>query len=109
MVQKRRTRAAWKKLVGDWRASGKTAEQFSTRHGIKPSTLKWWAWNFAGELNASKNSVALVPMKLAAQVLPNVGAFDIEVGDVRFRFEGATDPCYVAAVVHAVARDDGGR
>lgn len=109
MAQKRRTRAAWKMLVGEWRASGKTAEQFSTRHGIKPSTLKWWAWNFAGELNASKSSVALVPVKLAANVLPNIGAFDIEVGEVRFRFEVATDPRYVAALVRAVARENGAR
>jgi len=109
MAQKRRTRAVWKKLVGEWQASGKTAEQFSARHDIKPSTLKWWAWNFAGELEASSRSVALVPVKVAAHGHPSIGTFDVEVRDVRFRFEGGADPRYVAAIVHAVVRDDGAR
>jgi hypothetical protein len=35
--------AIWKKRVGSWRASGKTARVFSAGRGWSPHTLVWWA------------------------------------------------------------------
>jgi len=37
------TRATWRERVASWRASGKTAEQFSAGRGFSASTLRWWS------------------------------------------------------------------
>jgi hypothetical protein len=42
-------RATWKKRVADWRASGLTAGEFSTRRGFAPTTLTWWSWRLGRE------------------------------------------------------------
>ena len=38
-----RSRAAWTKLVREWRESGVTARQFAKRRQIRPKTLLWWS------------------------------------------------------------------
>lgn len=107
MAQVRRTRNEWTKLVAEWRASGNTCKAFCSRRGIKPGRLKWWAWTLASDAKLSKAPVSFVPVRVSAQVAPNVVMFDLEVRDVRFRFEGGTDPRYVAALARAIERDDG--
>ena len=41
-VQGRRSAAEWRTLVQEWSKSGKTREEFSSAHGLRPSTLGWW-------------------------------------------------------------------
>lgn len=55
------TRAIWRQRVSSWRASGQSAEKFSARHGVKASTLKWWASQF--------RRAEPVPVVRVAQVL----------------------------------------
>lgn len=103
MAQIRRSRAEWLKLIGEWRAGGKTAEQFCSRLGIRPATLKWWAWKTDGEHVAAPRGAALVPVNVASRLVAGVATFEVELGEVRLRFETGTDPRYVAAVAHALA------
>jgi hypothetical protein len=37
------TEAKWAERVREWRASGRSAEQFAEGQGFKPSTLRFWA------------------------------------------------------------------
>jgi transposase len=36
-------KAMWQARVAEWRASGKTAEEFSTDQGFAAGTLRWWS------------------------------------------------------------------
>lgn len=38
------SREAWAKRVERWKASGLTAAEFASRHGIAATSLKWWKW-----------------------------------------------------------------
>jgi transposase-like protein len=33
----------WRERVADWRASGLTADEFASRHGLVAGTLRWWS------------------------------------------------------------------
>lgn len=35
--------ALWRERVADWKASGLTADEFASRHGLVAGTLRWWA------------------------------------------------------------------
>jgi hypothetical protein len=37
------TKATWRSRVAAWRASGKTAEEFSASQGFAVGTLRWWS------------------------------------------------------------------
>ena len=47
MTQKRsgvrRSAAEWTEIVRSWRASGETARQYASNHGLNAGTLKWWS------------------------------------------------------------------
>lgn len=80
------TAAMWKKRVAQWRASGETAERFSSRHGFSGRTLKWWAWRFARELRETPViRVAQVVRPRQAEPEPVGGAIVIEFLDRRIR------------------------
>lgn len=38
-----KTQAAWAERVRQWRASGKTADEFAQSEDFAPSTLRYWA------------------------------------------------------------------
>ncbi|GMV17378.1 MAG: hypothetical protein AMXMBFR56_56020 [Polyangiaceae bacterium] len=40
----RTSRETWAKRVERWKASGLTATEFASRHGIAATSLKWWKW-----------------------------------------------------------------
>lgn len=42
-------RAEWMTRVGEWKASGETAEVFARRKGLKAKLLQWWASRFVRE------------------------------------------------------------
>src|SRR5260370_4841084 len=46
------TEAKWGERVRDWRASGRTAGQFSEGQGFKASTLRFWASHLRGKASA---------------------------------------------------------
>jgi hypothetical protein len=105
MAKIRRTRAEWLTLVSEWRESGKTAERFCSKLGIRPVTMKWWAWKFDGE-RVVPSTTELVPVRLATKPIVSAGMFELELRDARLRFEVGTDPGYVAAVARAIGAGD---
>lgn len=38
----RRSAAEWSEIVQAWKASGETAKQYASRHGLNAGTLGWW-------------------------------------------------------------------
>ena len=60
---KARSRAEWKRLVAEWRGSGKTAGAFAAEQRISEGTLRWWAWELGVErIPRRKPAVPLVPV-----------------------------------------------
>lgn len=106
MAQIRRSRAEWLKLIDEWRASGRTVERFCSKLGIRPATLKWWAWKIGADKLAAPATSALVPVNVAARLVSPGATFELELHEVRLRFETGTDPRYVAALAHALAAGD---
>lgn len=41
------SREVWAKRVVRWKASGLTAAEFASRHGITATSLHWWNWRLA--------------------------------------------------------------
>jgi hypothetical protein len=39
-----RSRGEWARLIEAWKASGLSAAQFATSHGLKPKALSTWRW-----------------------------------------------------------------
>lgn len=102
MAQIRRSRPEWLKLIAEWRAGGRSPEQFCAKRGIRPGTFKWWVWKIDAESSPSTETAALVPVTLSPAIASTIAMFEVELRDVRFRFETGTDPAYVAAVVREI-------
>jgi undecaprenyl pyrophosphate synthase len=43
------TATKWRQRVAGWRASGETAERYSTGRGFTAGTLRWWASRLQGQ------------------------------------------------------------
>jgi hypothetical protein len=52
------TAAKWDERVRDWRASGKTAEEFAVGQNFEASTLRYWASRLKTE-GPSKSAMAM--------------------------------------------------
>ena len=68
---RRRSAQQWGRLVREWERSGQTAERFSARRGLRPSTLVWWRWRLrqaaAGARTPTGKGVELVPVRVVAE------------------------------------------
>ena len=51
-------RREWARRVQRWRRSGLTAREFSESIGVKPGTLKYWAWRLGQEARPRKTDRA---------------------------------------------------
>lgn len=49
-------RDEWKKLVGQWRVSGQSAQQFAAAHGVTDTALRYWANRLVDEEDEQKLS-----------------------------------------------------
>jgi hypothetical protein len=67
-----RSRDEWARLIEAWKASGLTASQFATRHGVKPKALSTWRWRLKSQsIQPSARSAAkLVQLSVADLVGP---------------------------------------
>lgn len=81
------TKSTWRRRVTSWRASGQTADEFATAHGITAATLRWWA----SRLKHEAATAPAAPLVRMAQVLrppaPAVmrGSVVVDVLDARAR------------------------
>lgn len=62
----KRSRAEWLEEVSRWRASGEDAVCYSTRHGLNPRTLTWWASQLRDELRRPSTSAPVAPRLFVA-------------------------------------------
>ena len=49
----------WQSRVAEWRASGKTAEEFSTGQGYTAGTLRWWASRLRRDARSGRPTIRL--------------------------------------------------
>lgn len=103
------TAKTWRKRVGGWRASGETAEAYSTQHGFTESSLRYWASRFRREDALSGPVVRLAQLVRTPPTQRDEaprGAVVIELLDARARITVAsdTDRAVLATVLELLAR-----
>ena len=111
------TKAIWRARVTAWRASGKTAEEYSAGQGFAVGTLRWWSSRLGRE--GTPASVASSGIRLAkvvrstepaAVVAPSGrGAIIIEMHDARVRVlvEAGVDRATLSTVLELVGKGGG--
>jgi transposase len=73
------TEAKWSERVGEWRASGKTAEEFAEGRGFKGSTLRYWA-STLGRMETGPGDVRKRRVRMVRVVTrPAAGGASLEV------------------------------
>src|SRR5882672_8699444 len=110
-------KATWRSRVAAWRASGKTAEEFSAGQGFAVGTLRWWSSRLGRE--GTPASVAGSGIRLAkvvrstepaAVVAPSGrGTIIIEMHDARVRVlvEAGVDRATLSTVLELVGKGGG--
>jgi transposase len=53
------TRAEWEKRVERWNKSGKSADEFAAREGLRAKQLLWWRWKLRAESATPKDAAPL--------------------------------------------------
>jgi transposase len=105
------TEAKWSERVREWRASGKTAEQFAEGRGFEPTTLRYWS----SRLGRSKASparsratpgVRMVRVERAGGETSTAPAIVIALGSARIEVQSGFDRALLGEVVAALG---GGR
>ena len=88
------TATKWRQRVAGWRASGETAEIYSTGRGFTAGTLRWWASRLRREDTITGPVVRLAQVVRARPVqrdeVPR-GTAVIELLDARVRIRVASD------------------
>ena len=57
------TEAKWSERVREWRASGKTAEEFASGFEFEASTLRYWASRLKAQVPTSESPPAIVRVR----------------------------------------------
>ena len=65
-------------MVGQWQASGLTAEEFGQRNDVNGKVLSWWKWHLGREAKAGKlgpltvrRAPRLVPVRIVTREEPS--------------------------------------
>jgi transposase-like protein len=84
-------RERWHQLVGQWRSSGETAQEFARRRGVNASTLSHWAWRLERG-SRGKATLARVPTMIEVHARPVADdRFEIELNGRRVRVPPSFD------------------
>lgn len=120
-VAARRSKSEWRGLVSSWLSSGQTANQFcESRGGIRPGTLKWWAWNLGHSTSVTRQSSSqpvtnFLPVRIVAAELsprpstamPQPTPIEVVVrGQRSIRIHGEFDAAVLQQVVRALEEID---
>jgi hypothetical protein len=111
-------KAMWQARMAEWRASGKTAEEFSTDQDFAAGTLLWWSSRLRRDTRTRSATPRIRVARMVrssdspGSVVPprRAGGVVIELHDVRARVlvEAGVDPATLGTVL-AVMRAGGGR
>ena len=80
-------REGWERRVAEWRRSGLTAKEFAGKIGVKPMTLRHWAWQLGREQRlrrTKRGDVAAAAGRVGPALIEIVG---VGGGDNRFELE----------------------
>lgn len=93
----------WKTRVASWRASGRTAEEFSAGRPWSPRTLRWWSSRLRRERASAATPVVRVAQLVRSPAVER-GSVLVEALDARIRItvEAGAPPETVAAVLALV-------
>ena len=98
------TETKWSERVGEWRASGKTAEEFAEGRGFKGSTLRYWASTLRTAEGAPgrtrKPRVRLV--RVVARPSAAEASLEVAVGAARVTVRPGFDAALLRQVVDAL-------
>jgi len=59
---RRRSAREWARLVGEWKKSGQTVEDFAKKRGLPARRLSWWKWRLGGLARSGADGLRLVPV-----------------------------------------------
>jgi transposase-like protein len=107
---RRRNRKEWATLVAGYERGSLTVAQFALRHGVRPSTLSWWAWRLRRE--AVEEAPRLLPVRVIASTAPLArrvteerAGIEVELPDqVRLRFSDGALIEQIVAIVQQLRR-----
>lgn len=105
MKHTRRSKIWWQQTVEKWRRSGATAEEFATKVGVKPGTLRWWSYALKANPRPKRAASAIVPIEIAVPTNESAQPFrtiELGTGKTVLRFETGTDVAYIAALARAL-------
>src|SRR5579872_5595432 len=98
------TEAKWSERVREWRASGKTAEEFAEGGGFKGSTLRFWASTLrrseTGAGHAEKPRVRLV--RVVSRPAGTGASLEVAVGGARVMVRPGFDATLLRQLVEAL-------
>ncbi len=94
------TEATWSARVAEWKASGKTVEEFAASESYAPSTLRWWSSRLRRRVS-KKSSLAMVRVVRTSEVRREL--LVVEVGLARIVIGAGFDPALLARVVAALS------
>lgn len=100
----RRSAKEWAREVAAWRRTGKSARAYARAHGLKASTLTWWAWKVGREgIAPDVPELKLLPVSVADEERDISGQWELTTADGhRLRGDGALEPKLAAAIVAAM-------
>jgi hypothetical protein len=100
----RRAREIWVGIVGQFERSGLSQEAFAEQRQIPVGTLRSWIYKLRRE---AEPAAAILPVRVIASTAPTarrpeadeVGAVEVQVGEVRVRLPAGTAPAAIAELV----------
>ena len=103
--------AVWSKRVAAWRASGRSAAEFSAGKGYAPATLKWWASRLSrsAEVAAIPAATRIARVVRAAAPAPTSasGAVVVDLGAARVTIEHGVDRATLELVLDVLRAQSG--
>jgi len=98
------TEAKWAERVRDWRAGGKSAEEFADGQGFKASTLRFWASQLRHKTPDKERPLPSPAVRIARVVVrrPADPSMEIAVGPARVMVRSGFDAELLRQVVEAL-------
>ena len=100
------TETKWSERIRDWRASGKSAEEYAEGRGFKGSTLRFWASKLrqvasvGAPASAPKRRVRM--MRVVPRSAWSQAAIEIAVGSARVMVRNGFDVSLLRQVIAAL-------
>jgi len=98
------TETKWAERVREWRAGGKSAEEFAEGQGFKASTLRFWASQLRRKTPDKERPLPAPALRLARVVVrpPADQSMEIAVGPARVVVRAGFDAVLLRQVVDAL-------